>query len=100
MQRVPTPQVVIAVGFDAQNNVTLLYTGLHAAAAQDAIHSAGEAGSISIGYLYENPPATLTLRYGQVRCRWANEICGFGTCRARDWSQRHLPWQNAHRYLG
>jgi hypothetical protein len=58
------PQVVIAVGFDAQNNVTNLYTGADKNAAQAAIEAAGQAATIIIGYLYQNPPATLTLRYG------------------------------------
>jgi hypothetical protein len=58
------PQIVLAVGLDAQNNVTSLYVGASEAAAQVAVDAAGKADTINIGYVYDNPPTSLTLRYG------------------------------------
>jgi hypothetical protein len=57
------PQIVLATGLDAQNNVISLYTGASEAAALDAVDAAGKADSIVIGHVYDNPPANTTLRY-------------------------------------
>jgi hypothetical protein len=58
------PQVVIAIGFDAQDNPVNLYTGLDYQLAKSALDDAGTAGSVNIGYILKNPPAELVLRYG------------------------------------
>jgi len=58
-------QIVVAVGFDAQNNAVNLCTGRDSVAAENALHDAGMDGSIIIGSVYELPPgaAHVTLRY-------------------------------------
>jgi hypothetical protein len=59
-------EIVVAVGVDAAGTASNLYTGLNSTAAEDTIHSAGQAGAISLGYLFKLPPnaATTTLHYG------------------------------------
>jgi hypothetical protein len=45
-------------------HVTNLYTGASFVDAKAAVDAAGQAGTISLGYVYSNPPALETLRYG------------------------------------
>jgi hypothetical protein len=49
-------EIVLGVGLDKDGNAVNLYTGADETAAKDAIHSAGTAGTINIGYVYELPP--------------------------------------------
>jgi hypothetical protein len=58
-------EIVVAVGVDAAGTASNLYTGLDSAAAQSAIHDAGQAGLIVLGHTFKLPPgaAHVTLRY-------------------------------------
>jgi hypothetical protein len=57
-------QMMFGVGVNAEDSITVLYAGQDYSAAKDAVDAAGQAGTIIEGYVFKNPPATLTLRYG------------------------------------
>jgi len=59
------PQIMLAVGLDTTTgNPVSLYCGQDASAAKTALDDAGTAGTVNIGYVFKNPEAQLTLRYG------------------------------------
>jgi len=57
------PQIVLGIGLEPDGTPINLYTGLDSVAAQTAVDASGQAGNINLGYIFENPPATTTLRY-------------------------------------
>ena len=75
------PQIVLAIGLHSQDNVISLYAGSDEAAALAAIDAAGKAGTINLGFVYENPPASVVLRFGP----------GMGGAESRARYQRGMP---------
>jgi len=57
------PQVILGIGIQPDGTPVNLYIGDDAVAAETAVDTAGLAGSINLGYIYENPPVTTTFRY-------------------------------------
>jgi hypothetical protein len=55
---------MLAVGIDVNNNPYTAYCGQDYSAAKSALDDAGNQGTITIGYIFKNPPANETLRYG------------------------------------
>jgi hypothetical protein len=55
------PQIMLGLGVDAQGNVTNLYTGGSFVDAQAAVDAAGQAGSISIGYVFKTPTSAVSV---------------------------------------
>jgi hypothetical protein len=57
---------VIAVGLDQSGKLIDVYTGQDSAAAQAALHNAGQGGQITMGWVYKYPTPDVTLRFGPV----------------------------------
>jgi hypothetical protein len=56
-------ELVLGIGIQPNGTPVSLYCGQSEAHALISIESAGQAGSINIGYIIENPHPVTTLRY-------------------------------------